>query len=247
MLGDTYWAMAFLPAYREKHGIGETAIIVTGNRCRQTAELFGAKNTVTLNDAEMDEFVQAVIFTNESNSIIAHHDRPYTDNSIKWLDKHFLSFIDYYRCAVYGLPKSTPMAPPGNDALFENRVQIPKGKAVILAPYAKSVVELPSAFWKKTAAEWRAQGCKIYTNVVGKEAPICGTEPLAIPISQMPAAAEYAGTFIGIRSGLCDVLYAANCRKTVVFPDCFYSATPHKAADFFALPGWKNIVWRGTP
>jgi len=111
--------------------------------------MFGSSNIVALGESEMDELVQAVIYTSEGNSIIAHHDRPYTDNIIKWLDKHFLSFIDYYRCAVYGLSKDMPPVPPRKLAPFVNRERIPKGKAVILSPFAKSVVELPSGFWRK--------------------------------------------------------------------------------------------------
>jgi hypothetical protein len=83
---------------------------------------------------------------------------------------------------------------------------------------------------------------KIYTNTSGDETPIRGTEPLCAPLAQMTAAAEHAGTFVGLRSGLCDVLFSANCRKVVVFPDCHYSTTPHKVADFFALPGWERII-----
>jgi hypothetical protein len=237
-----YWALSFLPAYREKHGIGEVAIVVIGEPCRQVAELFGMENIVTLDHAEMDELTQAIIFTRENDCIFAHHDRPYTDNIIRWLDKHFLSFIDYYRCAVYGLGKGTPPVPPNNFAPFENQEQIPKGKAVILSPYAKSVVEPPLGFWEKIAADYSARGCEVYTNVAGDEALIRGTQALSLPVSQMLKAAEYAGAFIGIRSGLCDVLYTANCQKTVVFPDCYYSTTPHKVADFFALPGWETIV-----
>jgi hypothetical protein len=241
-LGDVYWAMSFLPAYCEKHGIKETAVIVIGNGCRQVAELFGAENIIMLEHTEMDEFVQTIIFTRESNLIIAHHDRPYTDNIIKWLDKHFLSFIDYYRCAVYGLDKDTPPVPPTNLAPFENHENIPKGKAVILSPYAKSVVELQPGFWEKIAAEYLERGYEVYTNVVSEEQPIPGTHTLSVSISQMPAAAAFAGAFIGIRNGLCDVLFSVNCRKTVVFPDCYYSTTSFKVADFFSLPGWEKII-----
>lgn len=241
-LGDVYWAMAFLPAYCEKHGIAETAIIVAGNGCRQVAEMFGAGDIVTLSEAEMDEFVQAVIFTREENCIIAHHDRPYTDNVIKWLDRHFLSFIDYYRYAVYGLSKDTIPVTPSNSAPFENREKIPKGKAVILSPYAKSVAALPDGFWEKIAADYTVKGFMVYTNTAGDEPPVRGTLPIYIPISQIIAAAEHAGTFIGIRNGLCDVLFTANCKRAVIFPDCYYSTTPHKVADFFALPRWEEIV-----
>jgi hypothetical protein len=241
-LGDVYWAMAFLPPYCDKHGIDEIAVITIGNACREVAEIFGRTNTITLSETEMDELVQAVIFTQEEDCIIAHHDRPYTDRIIKYLNKHFLSFIDYYRCAVYGLPKGTPPVPPCKFAPLQNHAYIPKGKSVILSPFAKSVVELPSGFWEKISADYSAQGYTIFTNVTSNEQPVEGTTPLKISISQMFAAAEFAGTFIGIRSGLCDVLYAADCRKIVVFPDCYYSTTPFKVADFLALPGWESVT-----
>ena len=242
-LGDVYWAMAFLPPYCDKHGIDEIVVLTIGNTCREVAEVFGWTNTVALNETEMDELVQAVIFTREDNCIIAHHDRPYTDNIIKYLDKHFLSFIDYYRCAVYGLPKETPPVLPDKLAQFEDHASIPKGKSVIISPYAKSVVELLPEFWEKITAGYSAGGYSVFTNVASNEQPVKGTIALKIPVSQIPAAAEFAGTFIGIRNGLCDVLYAANCRKIVVYPDCYYSTTPFKVSDFFALPGWESIIY----
>jgi hypothetical protein len=241
-LGDVYWAMSFLPAYREKQGIDEVAIVLIGDGCRQVAEMFGAENVVSLDHAEMDELVQAMIFVREGNSIIAHHDRPYTDNIIKWLDKHFLSFIDYYRYAVYGLPKDTLPAPPTGCSPFYDHAKIPKGRSVVLSWRAKSVLELPKDFWGEISRDYVRQGYTVFTSVTGDDEPIRGTQALRVPVSQMMAAAEYAGTFIGIRSGLCDVVHTANCRKIVVFPDCFYSTTPHKVEDFFALPGWEKIV-----
>jgi hypothetical protein len=240
-LGDVYWAMAFLPLYCEKNDISETVIFIVGDACQQVSNMFNVANTAPLSQTEMDELVQAVIFTREENSIIAHHDRPYTDNIIKWLNRHFLSFIDYYRSAVYGLAKGASPILPSHFSQFENNEQIPKGKSVIVSPYAKSVINMPSVLWERIVADNLCQGSSVYTNVVGDEMPILGTLPLKVPISQMLAATEYAGTFIGIRSGLCDVLYSANCQKTVVFPDCCYSTTTHKVADFFALPGW-NII-----
>ena len=241
-LGDVYWAMAFLPAYRAKRGIGEVAVVVAGDGCRQVAEMFGAERIVTLSPTEMDEFTQAVIYTREDNCLFAHHDRPYTDNIIKYLDKHFMSFIDYYRFAVYGLPRETEPAAPANLQPFCGDETLQTGRCVILAPCAKSVTQLPAAFWENIAAEWRGKGRKVFTSIHSGETPIRGTVPLELPLNQMTAAAEYAGVFVGLRNGLCDVVHAANCRKIVVFPDCFYSTTPHKVADFFAMPGWESVV-----
>lgn len=242
-LGDVYWTFAFLPAYCKKHSIKEAVAVVIGDECRQVAELFHVE-PVLLTRAEMDEFVQALLFTRESNCIIAHHDRPYTDNIIRYLDKRFLSFIDYYRYAVYGLDKDAEPIPPVSHLPLKNTHQLIKDKTVILSPCAKSVVQLPNLFWLNLAEEYRNKGYLVYTNITGEENPIKGTIPLSLPINQMIAAAEYAGCFIGIRSGLCDILHTARCRKTVVFPDCIYSTTPCKVEDFFALPGWDKIVWR---
>jgi hypothetical protein len=246
-LGDVYWAMSFLPAYREKHAIGEVAVVVVGDGCRQAAELFVAEHIMTLDPAEMDEFVQALIFTREDNCIIAHHDRPYTDNIIKYLNGRFLSFIDYYRYAVYGLPRDTAPAPPTGFQPFTGTARLIKGKTVILAPYAKSVVQAPASFWEKLAEEWRDKDYLVCTSVNGDEPAIRGTLPLSsLPLNQTVAAAEYAGVFIGLRNGLCDIVHTAKCRKIVAFPDCFYSTAPHKVADFFALPGWEAVVYENT-
>ena len=54
--------------------------------------------------------------------------------------------------------------------------------------------------------------------------------------------AEYMGTFIGIRSGICDVLKEARCRKVALYPDYHYSDTRWKAMDMYALDGWENIA-----
>ena len=78
--------------------------------------------------------------------------------------------------------------------------------------------------------------------VHGDEGPVPGTLALEIPIPELLDAVEHAGTFIGLRSGLCDVVHTARARKVHVFPDAHYSTTPYKVADFFALPGWESVV-----
>ena len=241
-LGDVYWAMAFLPAYCIKRRISKAAAIVTGNGCLQVAEMFGAERIYALNNSEMDELVQALIFTNEENCTIAHHDRPYTDSIIKYLNKRFLSFIDYYRYAVYGLPIGTKPTTPGRLLPIPESVGLVANKSVVIAPYAKSVIQPPASFWAKIAGQWQSRGFAVFTSVNTDEQPIGGTAPLSLPLNQMISAVEHAGVFIGLRNGMCDIVHTAQCRKIVVFPDCYYSTTPHKVIDFFGLPGWEIIL-----
>lgn len=245
-LGDVYWALSYLPAFCEKHRKGETAIAVTGNGCRQVAGLFQKENIIVLKRTEMDELVQAILFIREENCLIAHHDRPYTDIVIRYLDRCFLSFTDFYKYAVYGLDQDAKPAFPTVNEAFENPGQIKRGRTVILSPYAKSVVQIPDTFWETLAQEYQEKGYLVCTNTTGEEKPIRGTNTLHVPISQIVSAAEYAGCFIGIRSGLCDILNAARCKKIVVFPDCFYSTTNVKVDDFFHMYGWENAVWEAS-
>ena len=81
-----------------------------------------------------------------------------------------------------------------------------------------------------------------YTNVAGAEKPLPGTKPLCLTVSEIREAVERAELFIGIRSGLCDVLREVSCRKIALYPDYNYCGTEWKAVDMYGLEGWENIV-----
>lgn len=242
-LGDVYWALSFLPSYCKKHNISKVVVLVIDDGCRQVAELFKIAKIVTLDVVQMDELVQAILFTREDNYIIAQHDRPYTDNIIRYLDNSFLSFVDFYRYGVYGLDKDAAPKSPKGHITFLGKEQIRKGKTVILSPYAKSVVQIPDAFWESIAADYQQKGYLVCTNVAEDENPVKRTIPISVPINQIVSAVEYAGHFIGIRNGLCDILSTAECRKTVILPNCIYSTTCFRVDEFFDMPGWGKIVW----
>ena len=68
----------------------------------------------------------------------------------------------------------------------------------------------------------------------------------------MKSIVERAGIFVGIRSGMCDVLNTAEAKKIALYPDYNYSDTQWKAVDMYRLNGWENIVvkdgfkWKGN-
>ena len=61
-------------------------------------------------------------------------------------------------------------------------------------------------------------------------------------IAEMRSAVEQAGLFIGIRSGMCDVIKTAQCRKIALYPDYFYCDTKWKSIDMYAIDEFENIV-----
>lgn len=243
-LGDVYYAMAYLPAYQQKSGIIAPVIVTAGKACRAVAAMFGHEKQETLTQTEMDELVQAVLFTQAPNAFIAHHDRPYTNLLMKALYVKRIPFEILYRCGVYGLARDCAPCFPMGQRVYGALSDIVKGTSVILAPYAKSVAGIGAAVWQRIISACQVKGYQLYTNVADGETALPGTSPLQADLAELASVVEWAGTFIGIRSGLCDVIRNVSCRKIALFPDCYYSDTRWKVADFFYLEDWENIVVR---
>lgn len=241
-LGDVYWAMTYLDAYLEQNNIKSYAVIVVGNPCREVVKLFGIEKIAVFDQKTMDSIIQYLVFTHDKNSIIAQHDHLYTDTSFKILSHQFIHFSNYFRDVVFGLPETAEETIPNFAAELSCKLNMPKGRSVILAPYANSIVEAPMVFWEELAENYAKDGYTVYTNIIPSQEPVKCTIPLILPISEIIPAVEWAGTFISIRSGLCDVVHRANCEKILVFPDCYFSTTKHKICDFFSLKGWKTIL-----
>lgn len=69
---------------------------------------------------------------------------------------------------------------------------------------------------------------KCYTNMVGDEKPLPGTESISPTILETRSVVVRAGTFIGIRSGLRDILRGVDTiirrtkdQKRIVMSSCF--------------------------
>ena len=113
---------------------------------------------------------------------------------------------------------------------------------MILSPYAKSVTALSDNMWKQIIENYKEKNYQVFTNVVGDEKPLEGTEPICPKLSEIRSLVEHAGTFIGIRSGLCDVIRTADCRKIALYPDYQYCDTKWKSIDMYFIDGFENIV-----
>ena len=241
-LGDIYLMMAYLPGFLEKRGIRDCAVGVVGKACGEVVGVFGAYEVEVHVQKDMDEMIQAALYTEDENVFIPHQDRPYVVNLSQVLYVKKIPLDQLYCCGVYGLPASVKAVRPVYLRNYEGIEEIEAGRSVILSPYAKSVTTLSADVWDSVVDSFRGRGFQCYTNVVGEEKPLPGTLPVRPSISEIQSVAERAGIFIGIRSGLCDVLREAACRKIALYPDYFYCDTPWKAIEMYALEGWENIV-----
>ncbi|WGL51907.1 hypothetical protein P5P86_18380 [Nocardioides sp. BP30] len=239
-LGDVYWLMSYLPAFCAENRIGQAAAVVAGRGSEQVVRTAGVDVAAVLTPQEMDDLIRAVLLDGDDRYTIGF--TPDRSGSPLIFQGESLTLFDYYRSVVYGLEASVRPAVPAYLEEFDNTAGLRQGRSVIVAPYAKSVIAPPRSFWDGIVATHQAQGREVYTNVAGAEEPLPGTRPLRVPLAQMVAAVEHAGTFVGLRSGLCDLVHTAAARKIAVYPDAYFSTTSHKVADFFALPGWEEII-----
>lgn len=241
-LGDVYYMMSYLPYFLEQKRASGYVIFIVGGACAQVARMFGAGQIEILTQREMDEQIQAVLYTGDSSAFIAHHDRPYVQTVYRALYIKKLTLEELYRCGVFGLQENSVPYKPNYLEPYPQSDRIPRGRSVILSPYAKSVTNISGSYWRQVIAYFRNQGYELYTNVAGDEEPLEGTLRLAVPLSQIQSVVERAGVFVGLRSGLCDVLKWADCKKIALYPDVYYSDTRWKMEEVYHLDGWENVV-----
>ena len=270
-LGDVYFCMSYLKPYINVNGydksFGSCLVCVVGNAQKQVAELFDygeafKLRVLKLDQKEMDESIQAVIYTDDPGCYIAHQDRPYVVDLHRALYKKCIPFETVYKCGIFGLSQDTkPVAPVNWDEfVFYPRCSVQSSqwdsnigdiadennesvdKTAIISPYAKSVAGLPESLWTDLVDYLTEQGYELYTNVCGDEKPLPGTKTISPKISEMKSAVEQAGLFIGIRSGICDVIKTADCIKIALYPDYYYCDTKWKAIDMYSIDGFENLV-----
>lgn len=241
-LGDIYYMLSYLPYYLESRKISDYVICVIGDSLAQIAEMFGVQHIETFTQREIDEQIQAVLYTNDSKAFIPHQDRPYTATLYKALYIKKIPLEMIYQCGVFGLTPDHKPYRPVRLRTYAGLFRIPKGKSVILSPYAKSVTNISPVFWKQIIRHFTEKGYRIYTNAAEGEEALAHTESLTVSLDEMQSVVEWAGIFIGLRSGLCDVLKWADCRKIALYPDVYYSDTRWKMEEIYHLEGWENIV-----
>lgn len=241
-LGDIYYMMSYLPGFFEKRKIDKSVIIVVGNSCANVVCLFGNYNVEVFSQNNIDEAIQAALYIEDTNTYIPHQDRPYAVNLHKALYLKAIPLEKMYCCGVFGLPADTHAHSPVCLRQYRDMDKIRRGRAVILSPYAKSVTALPGSVWQQIIKAYSEKGFQCFTNVAGSEQPLPGTEPVSPKINEIQSLVEWAGTFIGVRSGICDVLLKAECRKIALYPDYNYCDTRWKAIDMYAMDGWEQLV-----
>ncbi|MCR4604883.1 MAG: hypothetical protein K5639_02680 [Eubacterium sp.] len=231
-LGDLFIIMCFFAEYVKNNHIESYRLVMEKGASKEAIlQLFSEKNYSTLERGDLWTLTRYVFVVGE-----------------KELDaKCIMPFYRTYRNVqtAHIIPEMSLQEAAGRHWLFisnldkayrtpayleepeENLIDagLKKGKSVILAPYAQSNTMLSRELWEKLTDCLVEKGYEVFTNVSGdNEEAIKGTKEIFIPIIKLKPYLEYAGYFVSIRSGLCDITSSiSKCRQVVLYGEGYES------------------------
>lgn len=227
--GDAYQTGRYFSAYIHTNNIQKYVVVTGTNAVKKVLDIFGIQNICVrcFDDTEkLSHFGQFIGY--EACGIhMLHHNPPeymYLSLMREIEGIHGYTWEDMFRRIGLNLPDSVSVTQAEfhtfqqASAMKSKYLRMRKGKTVILSPYANTFANIPVQIWIDLAKCLRQLGYMVCTNSAGDQEPVIpGTERIFFTYSDSVAVCEYAGYFIGIRSGLCDIISRADCMKIILY------------------------------
>ena len=228
--GDYYICGMYLPAYLKQRGISDYVFLVknTGSE-RKVTELFDAYQSHIVSIPSVDALSRFSEFMRQKEPLCRSFEK---SDHLSFIGEQLkgyrgLSLMDFYLWYGFGFQEAPPKAAPRFSQDIERiRSEMRKrgllrGKTVLLSPYSTCSKDYlpPKEVWEEIAEHLKELGYTVATNCFGKEAPVNGTVTVSIPYPDLVPFLDEAGGFIGVRSGLCDILSTSTCKKIIIYPE----------------------------
>ena len=245
--GDIYLIGTFWTEYVKRNHVDDYIFVVITGACKKVAALFDIKNIVVTRKKEYGAFlIDYYLFDEEKGNITILNDcwpQVHT-NQVEWFRGYKgLYFTQLFRKFVFNLPEDVKPRHPifkdeskCIDEIFY-KYNLIKEKTVVLSPYSNTLSDLPEEFWVELAKKLKKKGYVVVTNCGSKSEPaVDGTVGVFFPLDAAPQFISAAGSFIGVRSGFCDVVSGADARKIILYDkgNRFYMGS---AFEYFNLKG----------
>lgn len=225
--GDVYILSSMLDAYgkRTEYNIW---LAVVGQVGRKIASMHGINNIIVVTQEEMDALVGISRFLGSESSRVEIVQPYYMYTSVLPEMEGYkgITFRDMY---MYGYEladedkvKKYPDRTISDEELMnyvkENSIE--EGKSIIIAPYANSLPQIRWSAWKAIVDGLKIKGYKVYTNSASdEEEAVEGSEKIFFPIKDTVEVLNYAGGFIAMRNGMCEIASTSECRQVIIYPD----------------------------
>lgn len=217
--GDIYLICLYLSEYIRKLKINNYLIIFASMAAKKVANLFGVDGIV-LSYENILKLLKYSRLCNERDKIVVLNDDIDMDRGrhirgVKGLDFNSLFQVLLFQDAKKR--RNNTILIDHADDIFST-YNLRKRKTIILSPYANTLISLSEQFWSQLARAIIEKGYDVCTNVAtGKEHPIACTTGICVPYNQIIDFANNSCLFIGLRSGLCDLLTVSKLTMIVLY------------------------------
>lgn len=227
-LGDLYIFSLFLPHAMGVNSIEECecVLVVTKNSVKKLADVIGFKyiELITFEEAYRNWLALMRLAGDKFN---IHNAVYHGLNNIFQTLVHYseVSFRDSFTKYVFQFEKEVmpiyPQFPKRTEHVLEQfrEYGLIPGKTVLISPYAGHfIASIASEEWTYLINNLKDRGYTVCTNCgSAEEQPLPGTQAPFIELSDCVEFVETAGYFIGVRSGFCDLVCMADCKKIVIY------------------------------
>ncbi len=241
-LGDLYIFSLFLPIAMGKKNVSECdcVLIVTKNSTKKLAEAIGYKNIelISYEEAGKNWLAMLKLMGDQLNvrNAVCHGLNKIFPNLI-W--NTAVTFRDSFTKYVFHFEQEVEPVffefPKRRDEVARQftKMGLKPGKTVVISPYAGHFeATISEKQWKYLVDKLIEKGYSVCTNCGSvNEHPLPNTVAARIELQDCVEFVEMAGYFIGIRSGFCDLLCKANCRKIVIYE----TGAPAASIDYFGF------------
>lgn len=236
-IGDTVYGMSALDAYREKYP--DKRIIVIGSE--KNARLINSYTNIDeikLYSSNSDIYRKLQILSGfrglcargAKNGVYMTLPIPKRSGNI--------DAIRQQRLSVFHLDENAPITYHGFTAgkvSSINDFESIKDKIVVINPYSQTMPYVTMPLYKNICDILISRGYKVYTNVVGDQVPVEGSEPLYCDISELYSIACKIPLIVSVRSGILDLLVKSNINMFVLYE----GVTKSRCYDIYRLGAWK--------
>jgi len=220
--GDIYLVGMYLEKYIKQRNITNYVLTVIGKGCEKIANLFEL-NCINLSQRDTEDLLLFSRVVGLGKCKVRILNDGYLQVMVKRMRGYKgVDFHTMFQNCVFEVDEKladVSINQQNADDLFE-QYNLIKGKTVLLSPYANTIYSMPNEFWENLADELVNSGYTVCTNSCGEnEPPIKGTEGVFIPYNKVVDFLDKAGCFVGMRSGLCDIVSSTKAKMVVLYPD----------------------------
>lgn len=243
--GDIYLIGTFWREYCLRNEIKNYVFVVISSSCQKVAELCGIENIYCVTkQRHISHLIDAYKLWPERFKMKILNDcwDQIHTNQVEWFRGYKgLHFATLFKKYVFALPDYVQPIHPlltelENDVNnIMKKYKLLEGKTVVISPYSNTLADLPGIFWDTLVNQLKEMGYMVCTNCGSMiEPPIQGTVPVFFSLTVAPQFVQKAGMFIGVRSGLCDVISGCHAKKVILYDKAnrFYMGS---ALEYFSL------------